>query len=148
METGIADIIEIRAFSQVSTSKHEVLKVGKKSWIYCNEKIGQLEDLLWLYKRKKFSGKPLFIYEFVEQIEKIFFLDSYITLTLPSLFNIDPFSTGTELDDWEAEHNKIIGTFLKECDQTLLEAWGKAKFSEMLAPTGIPLEVWLKAAKE
>ena len=73
--------------------------------------------------------------------------EPYFTLTLPSLFNTDPFS-GTVLEDCEAEHNKIIGTFLNECDQTLLTAWGKAEFSERLAPMGVSLEQWLKAGKE
>ena len=53
-EVGIADIVEIREFSELPNSRNEVLIVGKKSGVYCEEKICQLENLLWFYKQKKF----------------------------------------------------------------------------------------------
>jgi hypothetical protein len=148
LERGIADFIEVEESPNESISiAKELIIQGKKIWIYCDKKIRQFDSLMWLYKQENRQEGPSIIYEFVTQAEKSFSTDPYIELILPGLLTKDLFELleTEELDNCEAEEQKILGNFLTKCDQILLETWGEKKFRDNLAVLGVSLEEWLKA---
>ncbi|HID99932.1 MAG TPA: hypothetical protein EYP59_06550 [Thiotrichaceae bacterium] len=146
LELGIADILEIEEYPEGTISIGDVIILGKKNWIYGEQKIRQFERLSLLYEQEKCQDQSSILSEFVKQTEKILLTSSYLELVLPGLFNVDPFKLDeTKLNSWDAKQNHIIGDFLKQCDQTLLNAWGKKMFSENLSSLGVSLDDWLKA---